>query len=217
MYLELKEKFKNSANELEAKKMSAYMRNLFKFYGIRTKERRNIYNEYLKIEKINKKIDWKLMDKCFNDDYREMQYFVIDYLKYMKEFLVYDDILKIRKYVQIKSWWDTIDGLDTIIGSISLFDNRVDDIMLEWSKDEDFWVRRVAIDHQRLKKDKTNSKLLENIIKNNFGSNEFFINKAIGWSLREYSKVNSEFVREFIEKNKDEMSKLSIREASKYL
>lgn len=60
--------------------------------------------------------------------------------------------------------------------------------MLEWSKDEDFWVRRIEIDHQLCRKEKTNTKLLEEILVNNFGSNEFFIKKAIGWSLRDYSK-----------------------------
>lgn len=75
--------------------------------------------------------------------------------------------------------------------------------MLEWSKDEDFQVRRIAIDHQLCIKKKTNTKLLEAILINNFGSNDFFINKAIGWSLRDYSKANSELVKEFIEKCKE--------------
>lgn len=75
--------------------------------------------------------------------------------------------------------------------------------MLKWSKNEDFWVRRIAIDHQLCRKEKTNTKLLEAILVNNFGSNEFFIKKAIGWSLRDYSKANSELVKEFVEKYKE--------------
>ena len=93
----------------------------------------------------------------------------------------------------------------------------VDDLMLEWSCDNDFWVRRIAIDHQLCRKDKTNTILLEKILVNNFGSDEFFINKAIGWALRDYSKTNPEWVREFINKYKDKMSSLSVREASKYI
>jgi 3-methyladenine DNA glycosylase AlkD len=58
---------------------------------------------------------------------------------------------------------------------------------------------------------------LEAILINNFGSKEFFINKAIGWSLREYSKTNPRWVNKFIEKYRAEMAPLSIREASKYL
>ena len=75
--------------------------------------------------------------------------------------------------------------------------------MLEWSKDEDFRVRRIAIDHQLCRKQKTNSKLLEAILVNTFGSNEFFMNKVIGWSLRNYSKANSKLVKEFVEKYKE--------------
>ena len=83
--------------------------------------------------------------------------------------------------------------------------------------DEDFWVRRIAIDHQLCRKERTNTELLEKILVNNFGSSEFFINKAIGWSLRDYSKTNQDWVRNFVETHKDKMDKLSIREASKYL
>jgi len=36
-------------------------------------------------------------------------------------------------------------------------------------------------------------------------------------TLREYSKTNPEWVRNFIEKYKDKMNKLSIKEASKYI
>lgn len=75
--------------------------------------------------------------------------------------------------------------------------------MLELSKNEDFWVRRIAIDHQLCRKEKNNTKLLEAILVNNFCSNEFFINKAIVWSLRDYSKANPELVKEFVEKYKE--------------
>ena len=135
----------------------------------------------------------------------------------MIKYLTYEDIFKIKKYLKSKQWWDTIDFLDKVIGKIGLRDNRVDDLMLKWSKDEDFWIRRLAIDHQLCRKEKTNIELLEQIIVNNFGSDEFFINKAIGWSLRDYSKTNPDWVRNFISKYKDKMDKLSIKEASKYI
>ena len=61
--------------------------------------------------------------------------------------------------------------------------------MLEWAVSDNIWLRRVAIDHQQEYKYKTNEEILEKIIVTNLGSNEFFINKAIGWNLRDYSKV----------------------------
>ena len=103
------------------------------------------------------------------------------------------------------------------IGALALKDPNVNKILLEWSLDGNIWLRRIAIDHQLLRKEKTNTELLEKILKNNLGQAEFFINKAIGWALRDYSKTNPEWVKNFIEKNRENMAKLSIKEASKYL
>lgn len=89
--------------------------------------------------------------------------------------------------------------------------------ILEWSLDDDFWLRRIAIDHQLLQKEKTDTELLEQILINNLNQTEFFINKAIGWSLRDYSKTNPEWVRVFLTKYSSQMAGLSIREASKYI
>ena len=113
--------------------------------------------------------------------------------------------------------WDSIDNFDTIIGQIGLTDQRVDDLMLEWSLDDDFWLRRLAIDHQLGRKEKTNTILLEKILVNNLNSHEFFINKAIGWILRDYSKTNPQWVRDFIQQYHEKMAKLSIKEGSKYI
>ena len=206
-YNKIKQLFEQNRDEENAVKMSKYMRDMFKFYGLSTPIRKSFYKDLFKEEKERKSIDWKFLDKCYEDEYREFQYLVMDYLVTMQKYLTYDDVPKIYKYIKSKQWWDTIDGLD----------NRINDLMLEWSKNEDFWVRRIAIDHQLCKKEKTDTNLLKQIIVNNFGSNEFFINKAIGWSLRDYSKTNPEWVRNFVNKYRDKMNKLSIKEASKYI
>ena len=216
-YLEIKKLFEQNEDKENAIAMAKYMRNLFEFYGLATPKRKKLYKDFLKAEKKNKKVDWEFLDKCYLDSHREFQYLVSDYLITMNDYLTYDDIPKIKKYIKTKQWWDTIDFLDRVIGEIGLKDNRVDDLMLEWSCDNDFWVRRIAIDHQLCRKEKTNTELLEKILVNNFGSDEFFINKAIGWALRDYSKTNPLWVREFINKYKDKMSNLSIKEASKYI
>ena len=216
-YLEIKKLFEQNEDKENAIAMAKYMRNLFEFYGLATPKRKKLYKDFLKEEKKNKKVDWDFLNKCYLDSHREFQYLVSDYLITMNDYLTYDDIPKIKKYIKTKQWWDTIDFLDRVIGEIGLKDNRVDDLMLEWSCDNDFWVRRIAIDHQLCRKEKTNTELLEKILVNNFGSDEFFINKAIGWALRDYSKTNPLWVREFLSKYKDKMSNLSIKEASKYI
>jgi len=204
-------------NEEQAQKMSKYMLNKFEYIGIKTPERRKIFKNFFKEYKNEEKIDWEFVNKCWENKYREFQYVGADYLKNVKDKLTIDDIPKLKQLVLEKSWWDTIDNLDMTIGALALKDSNVNKILLEWSLDENIWLRRIAIDHQLLRKEKTNTELLEKILKNNLGQAEFFINKAIGWALRDYSKTNPEWVKNFIEKNKEKMAKLSIKEASKYL
>ena len=216
-YSKIKQLFEQNRDEENAIKMSKYMRDLFKFYGIPTPIRKSLYKDLLKEEKAKKTIDWNFLDKCYEDDYREFQYLALDYIENMQKFLTYDDVPKLYKYIKAKQWWDTIDRFDRIVGNIAFKDDRINDLMLKWSKDEDFWLRRIAIDHQLGRKDKTNTKLLEQILINNFGSDEFFINKAIGWSLRDYSKTNPNWVNDFLSKYENKMDKVSLKEAYKYI
>ena len=204
-------------NEEQAQKMSKYMLNKFEYIGIKTPERRKIFKNSFKEYKNKEKIDWEFVNKCWENKYREFQYVAADYLKNMKDKLTIDDIPKFKQLILKKSWWDTIDNLDMTIGALALKDSNVNKILMEWSIDENIWLRRIAIDHQLLRKEKTDTELLEKILKNNLGQAEFFINKAIGWALRDYSKTNPNWVKNFIEKNREKMAKLSIREASKYL
>lgn len=79
---------------------------------------------------------------------------------------------------------------------------------------DELWLQRSAILFQLKYKEKTNETLLYRYIRQNTDSKEFFIQKAVGWALREYSKTNPESVKHFIEENR--LPKLSIREGSKY-
>ena len=110
-----------------------------------------------------------------------------------------------------------MDILDRIVGSLVYDKPEMEKLILQWSLSDNIWLRRVAIDHQLLRKEKTNVQLMEKILLHNLNQTEFFINKAIGWALRDYSKTNPAWVACFIEKNKERMADLSIKEASKYL
>lgn len=208
--------FYQAANPQKAIAMEAYMRNQFKFLGIRAPERKILTRDFLKtIDRAT--IDWEFVQQCWEKDEREFQYLAIAYLTKVKQRLIVEDIPRLRQLIVTKSWWDTIDSLDKFVGYVALHHPTVEATLLDWSTDDNIWLRRVAIDHQILRKEQTNPVLLEKIICHNFGQNEFFINKAIGWSLRDYSKTNPEWVKTFIARHQDQMAPLSIREASKYI
>ena len=216
-YLDLKRVFELNEDSINSIAMKKYMRDMFDFYGIAAPKRKELYNEFIKNEKKTKVIDWDFLDLCYKDNHREFQYLVYDYLLSMKQYVTYEDISRIKKYIVTKPWWDTIDFLCKVIGNVGLRDNRVKDLMIEWSKEDNIWIKRTAIEHQLNLGDKIDKELLEKIIINCLGTDEFFINKAIGWSLRDYSKVNPTWVKEFINKYKSQLNDISIKEASKYI
>ena len=204
-------------NELLAESMSKYMQDKFRFLGVRGATRTEIYKKYFPDARKTKTIDWDFVENCWNKEEREFQYAVVYYLKAMQKFLKREDISRLKYLIVTKSWWDTVDLLAKVVGSLIIRIEEYDQIMLEWSKDSNIWLRRVAILYQLSLKDKVDKQVLDEILVNNLGDSEFFINKAIGWALRDYSKYNPEWVREFIKKNKENMANLSIREASKYI
>jgi 3-methyladenine DNA glycosylase AlkD len=197
--------FREHANPERAAKMSAYMRGQFPFLGLPTPERKKLSHEFIKTT-VKEPVDWDFVFKCWEQSEREFQYLAMDCLARQKANLTAADVPRIRELAVRKSWWDTIDGLDVVIGDIALRFPEVNATLLEWGVDDDFRLRRIAIDHQLGRKDKTDVDLLERIIVNNLGQIEFFINKAIGWSLREYSKTNPDWVRGFIERHRGELA-----------
>lgn len=202
---------------IRAVQMGAYMRNQFPFLGIAAAPRKAVYQKEFRKALKEKIIDFHFVEVCFSKSEREFHYAGVDYLLAVQSILLSEDLMKIKKYITMKSWWDTVDGLDGVVGSLVLRYPELKETMVEWSLEDNIWIRRVAIDHQLLFKGRTDTDLLAQIIQNNLNDTEFFINKAIGWSLRDYSKTDPEWVRNFLNENKPSMAPLSIREGSKYI
>ncbi|WP_304653079.1 DNA alkylation repair protein [uncultured Ligilactobacillus sp.] len=202
----------------QAKSMSAYMRDQFEFLGIKTPKRRQLCRAAFKNAKKTAKIDWEFVEICWQKSQREYQYVACDYLVQMKKFTTLEDLPKLKKLVITKSWWETVDTLVKVFTDLYLrYPKEMTQVMLTWSKDSNLWVKRVTLEFQLLLKKQTDTKLLAKVIINNLGSNEFFINKAIGWALRDYSKTDPKWVAGFIATYRNELSALSIHEGSKYL
>jgi len=205
---------KSNGDKVKAQKISAYLLNQFVHFGIPMPKLRSLVKPLLKTDVDD--IDWKFVFECFDADQREMQYTAIYYLSLNYKNLNAQDLDKIKQLILTKSWWDTVDSIYKFVGHI-VAKGGLKDTMIDWSCDDNLWIRRTAIMHQIYYKQMTDIQVLQTVIKNNFGSKEFFINKAIGWILREYSKINPIWVKQFIIDNGDKLSRLSIREGSKRL
>lgn len=197
-------------------RMSAYLRSQFVFLGIASPLRKTLCRDFFRGAR-KADVDWGFVTQCWAGGYREFKYVATDYLFIVRERLTDGDLDRIAHLATTEPWWDTVDALDRTVGCIALAYPAAAGTLLAWSIDDNIWLRRISIDHQLLRKETTDTALLEAIIVNNLGSSEFFINKAIGWALRDYAKTNPEWVRAFVGRHRERLAPLSIREAGKHL
>lgn len=211
-------RFRSQADPARAAQMSAYMKGLFPFVGLPTPLRRALGKTTLDQMKKADEVDWPFVLRCYDQPEREFQYLALDYLNAVKRLLKPADMASIERLIQMKSWWDSVDSLDQIVGFLIVaYPELKDSHIRRWMRAEDRWLRRVAIDCQLGFRERTDRALLAEAIVSNLGGTEFFVNKAIGWSLRDFSKTDPEWVRAFIAGYRDQLHSLSIREACKYL
>jgi len=114
-----------------------------------------------------------------------------------------------------KSWWDSVDNVVSFLAGpwLKKFSVAQPAITNAWVNSDDMWLQRSAIIFQNGYKQYTNEQLLFRYIRLHAHSKEFFIQKAIGWALREYSKTNPASVRIFVDSHT--LAPLSRREALK--
>jgi 3-methyladenine DNA glycosylase AlkD len=206
------------ANPKNAAQMARYLRDQFSFFGIKSPQRRKILKTFLKkygnpaiedMPQVAREL-WTLPE-------REQQYNALDILIRQQKKLEPDFLPTLEWLITTKSWWDTVDGLATNVSG-TLFANFPETgstAVQQWRSVDNIWLRRTTLLHQLKYKDKTNVPLLFSLIEENLNDNEFFIQKAIGWALREYSKTDEIAVRDFV--SDTDLSPLAHREALKWL
>ncbi len=213
----IKKAFAQASDDIIAEAQSKYMRNLFPFYGIKRPERNVIQSAFIKENGLpQQKALTPVLKLCFQAKNREVQYFALDVLmrciKKQEESFV--DVLE--ELIQTKSWWDSVDYLASICGKFFLIHETLVPIVTDqWIENEDFWLNRVAIIFQLHHKEKTDEALLYRYIKCHAASNEFFLQKACGWALRQHSKRFPDSVVSFIEGQ--DLSPLTVREGLKHI
>ena len=142
------------ANPERAMPMQAYMKHRFAYFGIGKPELARLCRPFFK-DAAKQPVDWDFVRRCWDDPHRELQYAALEYLKKMQQHLTPQDIPRLQTLITEKSWWDSSDVLDRIVGDIALRHPEVNTVLLAWSTHDNIWLRRVAIDHQLLRKQHT--------------------------------------------------------------
>jgi 3-methyladenine DNA glycosylase AlkD len=210
--------FEANRNDAAARPMKKYMKDLYPFLGIKKPQRYELEKQFFKETEILKEpFNPVFVQELWQKDEREYQYTALTYIEKSLRKLERLDLQLMEHLIVTKSWWDTVDALAAKpVGAIARkFPEVIDEHIDGWSTAENMWLRRTAILFQLKYKQDTNERLLYQYVLKNAGSKEFFIQKAIGWALREFSKTNPASVKEFLQNH--EVSRLSYREGSKYL
>ena len=214
----LKGEYSRAGNREDAIAMQAYQKDVAKFVGIRTPERRAINKTIFRTlpEPTSAQLGtaaralWKI-------DLREYQYAACDMLSYFLDGLDSEFLEKHVEYLLThKSWWDSVDSLGT--AAISPLTVKFESIPLmnRWNKSENIWLNRAAIQHQRGRKEATDLDLLFKYCDYHSESRVFWITKAIGWALRDVAHFNRPAVTQFL-KSHPELDRVAVREAQKHL
>lgn len=212
--------FRDSAEEKLALDMRAYMKNKFDFFGIKTPLRRQISKPILEdCKTLSKRETIELAKKLWKQPQRELHYLAQELLfQNLKKNLSVDDIDWMEFFVIHNSWWDTVDFIaPKLIGTyFKKFPEQRDAKIAKWISSGNIWLMRSAILFQLKYKDETDLDFLFRIILSCSQTKEFFINKVIGWVLRENAKRVPTIIYRFIADNKSHLSTLSINEGLKH-
>lgn len=198
--------------------MAAYMKNRFAFLGIPKPLRKEHTQTILKELSKSKTHPGEIALALWELEEREFQYCAVEFLYRSRQKLEEDMPQYLITLVRSKSWWDTVDLLaGAHLGSWFLHHrlDQLDEIAGPWITDPDLWINRSAIICQLKFKEQTNQDFLAKSILAHAGSKEFFHQKAIGWALRQYARVNPQWVLHFVENQP--LAPLSRREALKHL
>ena len=213
----IKTLLEQNANPAQAGPMKKYMRDQFDYLGIKSPQLKALFRQIVQENGLPalEEVD-KVIRELWDFPEREYQYFAISIVERLEKKLPSNAIKTLEYMITHKSWWDTVDNISHSVGvHFKRYPDVREKSLAKWRASRDIWLRRTAILFQLDYKGETDFELLRNIIQENLGSNEFFINKAIGWALRQYARIDPNAVKKFAKSTS--LHPLSRREAMKHL
>lgn len=206
-----------------------YMKSTMPYHGITSPRLKTLLRPYLvqASVRLTDREAWENTIRALWDgaSHREERYAALA-LARASRFLRWQDPATLTLYrhlVLTGAWWDVVDEIaGHLVGPIVTAHRATEaQRMVAWAQDDHLWVRRTAILHQLACKDSTDTGLLAatidpNLAGSRFGD-QFWIRKAIGWALRQYSYTDPIWVRRFVDRHGPRMAPLTVREATKRL
>ena len=201
--------------------MQAYMKSAMPYHGVPTPLLRRVCKTTFADVQYATASHWQaqVLDLWRNARFREERYAAL-YLAGDKRGQSFQTLSALKMYEELivtGAWWDYVDDIASHrIGPILRdYPAPMRRKMLTWSKSNNLWKRRTSIICQLGFKAETDLELLYACIEPSLGSREFFLQKAIGWALRQHAWTDSAATQKYVRLNRTRLSALSCREALK--
>ena len=208
------------ADPEKAAGMATYLKTDMPFYGVQKKGRTEVFREMNKRFPIGDAATYRAaIEALWAQPHREEKYLAVGIAKRYPDFLTFDNFDVYRRLIVEGAWWDFVDEVAiNCVGIVYLNEReRTESTIEAWIDDEVMWLRRTSLISPIKHKTATDHERLFDHCLRRAGEKEFFIRKAIGWTLREYAKTEPDRVAGFLLQHRDVWSGLSFREASKHL
>lgn len=212
--------FQQAENSHNAQAMSAYMKHQFPFHGITSQHRAELLKDLLNINNLPIHSDLKpICEQLWQLPEREYAYAALSLLAKCNKLLQPSDYPWLIDLITQRSWWDSVDTLagNVLSGMVNRYPTALWPVFEPLIASNNFWLNRTAIIVQLKSKNNTDAAFLSTAILPHMQNKEFFLRKAIGWSLRQYARYNPQWVIDFVQQYQEQLSGLSKREALKRL
>ena len=194
--------------------MRDYMRGQFDYFGIKTPLRKELTKQFVTeygyptVEEMP-----EFMQLIWDEPYRELHHVSINILVRFIEKMPEESIELYEFLLTNHSSWDTVDMLanKVIGGHLKRFPHLIPSVNKHFLEHDDMWLNRTALLFQLKYKKDMDTNLLTLNINYLMHRKEFFVRKAIGWVLREYSRTDASFILNFVANH--DLAALSKKEA----
>ncbi len=218
---DIRQALSDNANPEKSEGMRAYMKSEMPFRGVQKPARRKVVTAVLRSDPLGSKTTWRdtVLELWRKAEYREERYVALDIAgaPMYRDFRTLDVLPMLEEVVVTGAWWDYVDEVAThrLRELLERYPTDMARQMRSWRLDDNMWKRRSSIICQINRKDETDLDLLFDCIDPNLSHPDFFIRKAIGWALRSLAWTDLPTVEDYVDRNRDRISRLSAREALK--
>ncbi|QBI55592.1 DNA alkylation repair protein [Streptomonospora litoralis] len=219
----VRERLRELADSDSAEPMRAYMKSDLPFHGVRAETRRRAMREVFAAHPIEDRTTWEDTVRALWEvaSHREERYAAVQLTgdRLYRRFQMPDSLGLYGDLVSAGAWWDYVDEIAARRVGPLLLDWRdsVRPVVRSWSTCGDMWLRRTAIICQIHAKERTDTRLLAEVVQPNLTHPGFFIRKAVGWALRSHAATDPDWVHAFVTEHEETLAPLARREALKHI